>query len=122
LAFVRAWPVDDRAAVEEMERLVYHSYRSTILAGRVKPRPSSKRALPQFQEVRILEEEEVARRRDPSLRFPRQVRHVDQLLDVIINVKDTEDQRRSLEAHIRRLQQRFQEFVSAAPPEPDEDG
>jgi len=122
LAFVRAWPIEDSGEVEEMERIVYHAYHATILAGKVKPRPSGRRALPQFQGVRILEPEEVDRRKDPALRFPRQVRHVDQLLDVIINVKDTLDQRRSLEAHIRRLQLRFQEFISAAPPEPDEGG
>lgn len=122
LAFVRAWPVDDPADLEEMERLVYHSYQATIWAGKAKPQPACMRPLPPFQEVLILEPEEVTRRRDPVLRFPRQVRTVDQLLDVIINVKDSQDQRRALEALMHRLQLRFQEFISAAAPEPDEDG
>lgn len=122
LAFVRAWPVPDRAQVIDLERRVHHEYRATILAGKeIGPPADADAPLPQYTEVRILEPAEVARRQDPALRFPRQVRLVDQLLDVMLNVKDTADQRRSLAAHIRRLQRRFEEFTAASAPEADED-
>lgn len=97
----------------------YNAYRTTIVAGMELPliEPGT---LPEYIEVRIIDAEETARRLNPSLRFPRQVRQVDQLLDVILNVKDSVDQRRSLSAHIKRSQQRFAEFARISPPE-DED-
>jgi DNA-binding response OmpR family regulator len=105
--------------VDLLERRVYNAYRTTIVAGKELPLTESG-ALPDFIEVRMIEAEEAARRLNPSLRFPRQVRQVDQLLDVILNVKDNADQRRSLSAHIQRLRRRFAEFARTTPPEDDD--
>jgi hypothetical protein len=41
------------------------------------------------------------------------------LLDVILNRKDSPDQRRSLHAHMLRLQKRYEEFVNFAVPDED---
>ena len=121
LAFVRAWPVQKVEEVTELERVVHHAYAQTIVAGRLLPAPARRTNVPAYQEIRILPAEEVERRRDPVLRFPRQLRLIDQLLDVIINVKDTKDQRRSLDMHIRRLQVRFAEFTQRETPPDDDD-
>ena len=77
------------------------------------------RRLPEFQSVKILDDGEVKRRRDPRLRYPRQLRHIDHLLDVILNRKDSADQRRSLHAHMQRLQSRYDEFINFAVPDDD---
>lgn len=121
LAFVRAWPVDDKGRVSELEKTVYHEYKATILAGEVLSAPATVKPLPKYESVRILEPEEVTKRRDPKVRYPRQLRHLDHLLDVILNRKDSPDQRRSLDAHMLRLQRRYEEFIRLAEPEADED-
>jgi hypothetical protein len=124
LAHVRAWPETDKGKVGELERRVFHEYRSAIIAGKVLPSPKKIGPLPKFSQVRILDAEEAARRKDPRARFPRQLRHLDNLLDIILNRKDSKDQRRSLEAHFKRLQQRYTEFyqvAATAPPDKDAD-
>ncbi len=108
-------------AVNELERQVHVAYRATIVAGQALAVTTVLKKLPPFTEVHILDPDEIERRRDPTLRLPRQVRHVDQLLDVILNVKDSVDQRRSLAAHITRLQKRFAEFSGAVQPEAEDD-
>ena len=121
LAFVRAWaaPGQSQQQIDELEKRVYEKHSGTIVAGKHLGPLAGKFHMPAYQEVPILKPEEVQRRLDPSLRFPRQVRHVDQLLDVILNVKDSVDQRRSLAVHIRRLQQRFTEFTGIVPTDDD---
>jgi hypothetical protein len=119
LAFVRAWPTHSDE-IDNLEKLVYQTYKGTILAGKILSPPTGRTVLPKPELVRILNADEVERRKDPRLRFPRQLRHLEQLLDIILNRKDSPDQRRSLEAHMRRLQRRYQEFIGAAPPEEDE--
>jgi hypothetical protein len=121
LAFVRAWPVDDKNEVNELEKAVHQEYKATIIAGKVASSPASKKPLPKYETVRILEPEEVAKRKDPRLRYPRQLRHIDHLLDVILSRKDSRDQRRSLAAHMMRLQRRYEEFIRLAEPEPDDE-
>ncbi len=124
LAYVRAWPVSSSDAVTELERRVFHEYRSTIIAGKTLTMPQTIGPLPAFSQVRILSPEEVARRKDPRVRLPRQLRHIDNLLDIILNRKDSTDQRRSLEAHFKRLQQRhadFHQLSAAATPDSDAD-
>lgn len=124
LAHVRAWPETDKSKVDELERRVFHEYRSTIIAGKLLKPPQSVGALPEFSQVRILSPKEVTRRKDPRVRLPRQLRHIDNLLDIILNRKDTADQRRSLESHFKRLQQRYHEFnqlAAVAPPDQEVD-
>lgn len=121
LAFVRAWPTSgvSPSEVDLLETRAYNAYRASIVAGKDLPllEPGT---LPDYIEVRIIEAEERERRLSPSMRLPRQVRQVDQLLDAILHVKDSTDQRRSLSAHILRLRRRFAEFTRSTPPEDDE--
>jgi hypothetical protein len=125
LAHVRARPETDKSKVDELERRVFHEYRSTIIAGKILRPPQSVEPLPAFSPVRILDAEEVARRRDPRVRLPRQLRHIENLLDIILNRKDSADQRRSLEAHFKRLQQQrypeFNQLAAVAPPDQEAD-
>jgi hypothetical protein len=121
LAFVRAWPLQDETEINDLEKRIYHEYKTTILAGEQLSAPRSIKPLPKYESVRILEPNEVTRRKDPRLRYPRQLRHLDHLLDVILNRKDSSDQRRSLDAHMLRLKQRYEEFIRFAEPESDDD-
>ena len=107
--------------VPELELLVFHHLKSTILAGRELRLPSNRSAgLPSYQTVRVLESSEHARRRDPRLRYPRQLWHLQHLLDVVLTRKDTADMRRSLAKHMERLHVRYHEFIDGAPPDADE--
>lgn len=121
---VSAWSAIEPGEITEFERRVYAEFMNTIVAGRTLTAPTNRSPLPPSIDVTVLAEAEIARRKIPSNRLPRQVRHIDHLLAVLLDRKDSTDQRRSLQAHIRRLQARYDEFVRnrdvAADPDDDD--
>ena len=68
---------------------------------------------PQQTEVQVVEDAELARRRDPAYRLPRQAEHFTRLVDHILNVKDSDELRRALEAHYARLSSYYDDFLKA---------
>ena len=68
-------------------------------------------AEPEKTEVQIVEDGELARRRDPAYRLPRQAEHFTRLVDHILNVKDSGELRRALAAHFRRLSVYYDDFL-----------
>lgn len=120
IAYIWAWVERSTSTISELEKRVHHEYRETIIAGEQLSAPSTFGRLPNHQEIQIRETEDIKKRQDPRMRFPRQLLHLEQLLDYILNVKDTSDQRRSLDGHMKRLQQRFAEFTSSVVTGPDD--
>lgn len=70
-------------------------------------------ALPRKTRVQIMSDEDIATRRDPSFRLPRQAEHFVRLVDHILNVKDSPELRRSLVAHFARLSAYYDKFLKA---------
>jgi hypothetical protein len=58
-----------------------------------------------------ISDEEIQARRNPVLRLPRQIEHYQRLVDHILNVKDSQQLRRSLRAHFERLEAYHKQFL-----------
>jgi hypothetical protein len=113
IGYVWAW----RCAVGEInqtEAALFHRFneQKTLMNGQVPGPPSSSPAIGDPQKVQVLPQDEIAVRRNPTLRLPRQVEHIARLIDHILNVKDDNRLRRSLHAHFERLQSYYNEFLA----------
>ena len=122
IAYVWSWPETESSEIDEKERQIFHylNNRVGLLAGRKKLPASALYELPSYYRVKLLPDKEISRRKELQIRLPRQVRQIGELLDVMVNIKDTADLRQSLNVHLKRLEKLYQQFISAQPPEIDE--
>ena len=68
-------------------------------------------AVPTKQRIQVMPHDEIALRRRPEQRLPRQVQHYERLVDHILQVKDSAELRRSLAAHFARLTRYHEQFL-----------
>jgi hypothetical protein len=115
LAYVWAWPVSQSKQIKPLEAHLFHRFdvKSRLMNGAILPRPKKKLgfSIPTPVEIPILSDEERNLRREAAYRFPRQVEHVQRLVDHILTVKDTKDLHRALRAHFDRLQKYYKAFI-----------
>lgn len=116
IAFVKAWPVKDKEDIGELEAELFRKFDEIkpLMNGSIPISVSGKRkAAPEPQAtVKVMSDEDIARRRDPTIRLPRQIEHIGRLTDHILNVKDSPQLRRSLAAHFDRLDSYRAAFLS----------
>ena len=116
VGFVWAWPVTNEKHIPALEAHLFHRYHaaSPLMNGSLPEYPD---ALPfdepEKTEVQVVEDAELARRRDPAYRLPRQAEHFTRLVDHILNVKDSGELRRALVAHYARLSSYYDDFLKA---------
>ena len=112
VAFVWAWPIENQAHIGDVESELFHQFdaRSTLMNGSVPARPTSTPAIPEPHRLQVLTDEEIARRKEPQYRFPRQALQVASLLDYILETMDKKHLRRSLHAHFERMQRYYNGF------------
>lgn len=119
-AWVWAWPVP-RAEIAALEAALFAHFDagSKLMNGSV-PVPAAEPVpiRPPGQRVRLLPEAEIAARRPPAARLPRQVEHYGRLVDHFLTVKDSRQISLSLGAHFRRLARYHAEFLAGAGPAP----
>lgn len=126
IAFVMAWPVEDASTIPSLEGALFHKFNSgsALMNGSVPTRSNIDAGEP-TQIVQMLSDGEIARRKDPTVRLPRQIEHYGRLVDHYLNVKDSPELRVSMEAHFERLvryHRRFLEQVGPAPAGSDDLG
>lgn len=105
IAYVWAWPVAEVAQVEPLERHLFAEFNaaSPLMNGRaMEPGPDAP-VVPQRQTVQVIEEGERLKRLDPTQRLPRQIQQYGLLVDYILNVKEADHLKLSLQAHFDRL-------------------
>jgi hypothetical protein len=119
IAWVWAWPIAKSEEISRFEASIfsYFKKKNTLVAGKHLRATESFDKLPEYQRVQILESQEIAKRRDLRFRLPRQLQQINQLLDVMLNVKDSEDLRFSLDVHFQRLQNLYKGFLTAEVPD-----
>ncbi len=125
IAFVRSWTISDRGDSARLAAQLFHLFEGETLLvnGTVPTRPAEPlTAPPPFVEVRTLPFDAIEARRDPAVRFPRQVQQFHQLLDHILNTQDKPHLRRALAVHHRRLTRYLHQFLRTREPAVDEDG
>jgi hypothetical protein len=135
IAFVWAWPVakkrplspggkaaitaEEKERIGLIEQILYHKYdaRSPLVNGTIVPKVDkakrSSLALPERKRIQVMPNQEIAARREPARRLPRQAEHFRSLLDHMLNVKNEDELRRALAAHFARLQKYYEAFISA---------
>ena len=114
VAFVWAWPVADVAMIGPLEGHLFHRFneQKMMMNGSIPVNPGKlKFREPTRQRVQVISDEEIEARRNPVLRLPRQIEHYQRLVDHILNVKDSQQLRRSLRAHFERLESYHQQFL-----------
>ncbi len=115
VAYVWAWPMPgaSQEGVTHLEcHLANEFHRLKPLMGTIPAPPPNVPQIPDRQEVIILPEEEIIKRRDPLLRLPRQAMHFNNLFSHILEVKDNEVLRAALAAHFDRLSSYYATFMS----------
>ena len=106
IAWVLTWPVEHRGEINSLEAQIFHWFdkQSPLMNGTV-PKAPFELMSPQTpaQEIQIISNEQIDRRRDPIQRLPRQIEHYSQIVGHFLVVKDSAQIQRSMRAHFQRL-------------------
>jgi hypothetical protein len=106
--------VVDRGDITPLEDSLYHLFNDTspLMNGKVPLRPDTADALPEpAQIVQVMSDAEIADKSDPVQRLPRQSAHYTQMVDHFLNVKNSTEILRAIEAHFDRLQRYHKTLV-----------
>lgn len=117
IAFVWTFPVADRNLINPLENALFHKFhrRSALMNGKVPPKPASGYAVPKpFQRVQVMANSEIAEKKDPALRLPRQAEHYSQIVGHFLAVKNSKEIAGAIQAHFDRLQKYHQSLLGRA--------
>lgn len=106
IAWVWAYPVVDRALIAPLEATLFHAHHplSALMNGKVPPPAGGPSPPPQpDQIVQVMADDEIADKRDPALRLPRQVEHYSQIVGHFLAVKNSREIALAMKAHFQRL-------------------
>lgn len=117
IAYVWAWPCETRDIINSLEAFLFHRFdgQSRLMNGTIPANPEALAfAAHEKSRIQVMPDEEIEIRRNPSRRLPRQSQFYFQLVDHILNVKDSPELRRSLASHFDRLSRYHQNFIGSA--------
>ena len=124
IAWVWSYPVAHREEISPIEAVLYHHFdpQSQLMNGTVPPSPPSGLAIPDpAQRVQVMSDAEIAERRDPTQRLPRQAAHYAHIVGHFLVVKDSEQIARAMRAHFQRLTKYHQVLLGLAEPDSADD-
>lgn len=119
IAYVWAYPVEDRLEIGPLENTLFHAFhpKSALMNGRVPPRPPGRVRLPKpDQIVQVMSNSEIAEKRDPALRLPRQAEHYSQIVGHFLAVKNSREIAGAMQAHFERLAKYHRSLLGLAEP------
>lgn len=119
LAFVWAYPVGNSVEITPLEDALFHAFhpQSALMNGRVPPSPAKSIVIPEpAQIVQVMADDEIADKRDPALRLPRQAEHYSQIVGHFLAVKNSREIAGAIEAHFQRLQRYHRKLLNLAEP------
>lgn len=117
IAWVWAYPVDDRAVITQLEDALFHSFHehSALMNGRVPARPVGSFRVPEpAQRIQVMTDAEIQEKRDPALRLPRQAEHYSQIVGHFLAVKNSREIALAMQAHFDRLFKYHRELLGLA--------
>jgi hypothetical protein len=106
IAYVWAYPVLDKGEINALEASLFHHFdpSSQLVNGALPPRSERLERLPDpAQVVQVLSDEEIAERKQPEQRLPRQANHYAQIVSHFLSVKNSTQIARAMNAHFERL-------------------
>ena len=107
IAFVWAYPVRVKAEIGPLESALFHQFHgeSALMNGKVPQKPESSFVVPKpAQVVQVMTDAEIAEKKDPALRLPRQAEHYSQIVGHFLAVKNSREIAGAIQAHFERLQ------------------
>jgi hypothetical protein len=122
IAWVHAYPVRNRTDINPLEDALFHHFDKTmpLMNGKVPPVPAAGFELPAAtQMVQVMSDAEIAGKRDPALRLPRQIEHYGQIVGHFLAVKNSKEIARAMNSHFERLTSYHHDLLRG-PTEPDE--
>lgn len=117
IAYVRTWPEKNVAKINELEAALFHHFnpQSTLMNGETFKKPTGKVVIPSpLNQVQILRDEDIKARLNPAMRLPRQIEHYGQMIAHYLNVKDSAEIARSMDAHFDRLTRYHKALLQSA--------
>ena len=67
-----------------------------------------------MQKVQVMTDAEIAEKKDPALRLPRQAEHYSQIVGHFLAVKNSKEIAGAIQAHFERLQKYHRELLGLA--------
>jgi hypothetical protein len=122
IAWVWAYPVS-REEISELEASLFHHHNkvSTLMNGSVPKLPNSTApAPPPSQIIQVMSDAELAEKRQPALRLPRQAAHYSQIIGHFLAVKNSKEIARAMQAHFERLTRYQRELLGLADPDAED--
>jgi hypothetical protein len=117
IAWVWAYPARDRAEISSLEDALFHEFhgRSALMNGKVPKPPIDRSKSPEpSQKVQVMSDAEIAEKKDPALRLPRQAEHYSQIVGHFLAVKNSREIAGAIQAHFERLQKYHQQLLGLA--------
>lgn len=126
IAFVWAYPVAERADIGPLEARLfsYHNARSQLMNGALLASPFAADDPPPdpAQVVQVMSDQEIADKKDPEQRLPRQAAHYAQIVGHFLAVKNSPQIARAMNAHFQRLRKYHGTLLGIAAAQPEEEG
>ncbi len=117
IAWVKAFPVESREAIGELENMNFHYFdsRQPLMNGKVPPKPIGPLAVPEpAQVVQVMSDSEIDEKKDPALRLPRQAEHYSHIVGHFLAVKNSKEIARAMNSHFERLAKYHKELLGRA--------
>jgi hypothetical protein len=121
---VWTYPVNSREEIGPLEAVLYHHFdpQSQLMNGTVPPVPPPGSVVPEpAQKITVMNPEEIAEKRDPVQRLPRQAAHYAQIVGHFLEVKQSKQIARAMSAHFQRLSRYHNSLLGIAIEGDDED-
>jgi hypothetical protein len=117
IAWVRAYAVEQRENIGPLESALFHFYdkKNSLMNGKMPPEPIVPLVIPAPTEIiQVMSNEEIAEKRDPALRLPRQAEHYSQIVGHFLAVKNSKEIARAMNSHFERLSRYHRELLGQA--------
>lgn len=116
IAWVWAYPVDEKADIAPLEDALFHKFHKTspLMNGKV-PKINNSVVIPEpTQLVQVMSDAEISEKIDPALRLPRQAEHYSQIVGHFLAVKNSNEIALAIQAHFSRLEKYHKKLLNLA--------
>ncbi|MEY3953350.1 MAG: hypothetical protein RLZZ397_230 [Pseudomonadota bacterium] len=116
IAYVWAYPMANVEDITPTENRLYHYFnkKSKLMNGTVPPIPVKSPIPKPSVKVQVMSDKEIAERRTPEQRLPRQASHYAQIVGHFLAVKNSTQIAGAMDAHFQRLLKYHSSLVESA--------
>lgn len=122
IAYVLAYPIESLQDITSTENRLYHHFnkKSKLMNGTVPPVPAKASVPKAAVKVQVMSDKEIAERKTPEQRLPRQASHYAQIVGHFLAVKNSTQIAGAMDAHFQRLIRYHSLLVKSAVADTDE--